>query len=295
MLRLARRALTLLRSTFVGWWNDDGALVSAATAYYAAFSLFPLCLVVIAVLGFVGRHSQYLQTEKTELIKHVAQNFDPWLAEEIARFLDGVQARAFLGGPLGLLLLVVAAIGVFTQLENIFGRIWDSPARADRGWLGAIRDALWDRLLAFLTLLAISALLLAVFLTDTVLAAVRPYLAEFPAAHTTWPAVQWLSMFGCNMLLMTAIYKLLPQARVPWRDALAGGLLAAAVWALGRYVLLTLVVGKQYSAYGVVGAMMGVMLWFYYASAVIFLGAEFVHAIGKSRVGQPPHGGVPNG
>ena len=277
--RIVGRGWSVARSTWSGWRRDDGNLLSAATAYYAAFSLFPLCLVLIAVLGVVGRYSAFVQTEQRDLLGHVSQNVSPWLASELTRILSGVQARAALGGPLGLLALILAAIGVFMQLENIFAHIWNTPEPDAKGWLSAIRAALWDRLLAFLTLLAIGALLLAVSLSDIILVSVRPLLSQLPAGRSTWHIVQSLSTIGCDAALLATIYRVLPKARVPWRAAFGGGLLAAVVWAIGRSVLLSLLVGEQYSAYGVVGALMGVMLWFYYASAVVFFGAEFVHAI----------------
>lgn len=100
-----------------------------------------------------------------------------------------------------------------------------------------------------------------------------------PAGRSTWQILQSLSTIACDAALLGTIYRVLPQARVRWSSALGGGLLAALVWSAGRYVLLSLIVGERFSAYGVVGALMGVMLWFYYASAVVFLGAEFVHAL----------------
>jgi len=256
-------------------------LLSAATAYYAAFSLFPLCLVLIAALGVVGRYSTTLQLQQHDLIVRLSQNVSPWVATQLETILNGVQARAMLGGPIGLLALILAAIGVFMQLENIFARIWGSHEPTFDGWLAAIRAALWSRALAFLTLLAIGGLLMAVFFTDVVLAGIRPFVVDLPTGRLGWRVVQSLLTIGCNAMLLATIYRVLPQARVPWKAALGGGLLAAVVWAVGNSILLSLVVGEQYSAYGIVGAMMGVMFWFYYASAVVFLGAEFVRALSE--------------
>jgi len=289
---ITRRGWPILRSTFDGWQKHDGALLSAATAYYAAFSLFPLCLVLIAGLGFVGRHSTFLQTEQHDLIDRVAKNVSPWLASELTSILAGVQTNASLGGPLGLFALVLTAIGLFMQLENIFARIWGSPEPAVKTWTAAVREALWNRLLAFLTLLAIGALLVAVFVTDLVLAGIRPLVAQLPAGRFTWQIVQSAATIGCDTVLLATIYHVLPKARVPWKAAFGGGLLAAVIWALGRYVLLSWLIGETYSAYGVVGSLMGVMLWYYYASAVVFLGAEFVRALSEETRHPASVGGI---
>jgi membrane protein len=278
---ITRRCWPVLRSTFNGWQEHDGTMLSAATAYCAAFSLFPLCVVLIAGLGLVGQYSILVQSEERQILDRLAGNASPWLADQLGAILAEVQSRAMLGGPLGLLVLLVSAIALFMQLESIFAHVWGAPGPAAGGWLAAVRAALWDRLLAFLTLLAIGALLIAVTLTDAILAGVRPYVVELPAGDWAWRAVQTLATVACDAVLLGAIYRTLPKARVSWIAALAGGMMAAIVWAIGRSLLLYLVVGKQESAYGVLGAIMGVMLWFYYASAVVFLGAEFVRALSE--------------
>ena len=281
--RIWRRSWRVLWATWSGWLEHDGFTLSAAIAYCGAFSLFPLCLVSIAGIGVAGRYSTYLQKEQLAIVDHVEKNVSPWLAGELGSLLHGVETQAVLGGPLGLAALILAAIGVFVQLENVFARIWHSPEPPATGWLAAIREALWNRLSAFLTLLVIGAMLIAVFVTDVVLVGIRPYLGDLPAGRFAWKAVQTLVTVGCDTVLLATIYYALPKVHVPWRAALGGGLLAAVVWAIGRWLLLLLVVGEQYSAYGIVGALMGVMFWYYYASVVVFLGAEFVRAVSEEE------------
>jgi len=281
--RIWRRGWRLLVATWNGWRKDDGGMLSAAIAYYGAFSLFPLCLVLIAGVGVVGRYSAFVQTEQRALIAHVAKDVSPWLADELGTILGGIQAQASLGGALGLAALILAAIGIFMQLDNVFARIWHSPQPTATGWLATIREVLWSRLSAFLTLLAIGAMLVVVFVTDVALVSLRPYLTDLPAGHFAWKTAQTLVTIGCDATLLATIYYVLPKVRVPCRAALGGGLFAAVIWAIGRWVLLLLVVGKQYSAYGILGALMGVMFWYYFASVVVFLGAEFVHALSEDH------------
>jgi membrane protein len=278
---MSSRIWRVLKSAWSGWLEHDGGVLSAAIAYCGAFSLFPMCLVLVAALGVAGQYSAFLQSQQHALVAHVDKNISPWLANELETILRGVQTQAGLGGPVGLTALLLAAIGIFVQLENVFARIWHSPEPAATGWLAAIREALWNRLSAFLTLLVIGAMLVLVFITDVVMVGLRPYLGNSPAGHFAWKAVQTAVTVGCDSVLLAAIYYTLPKVRVRWWAALGGGLLAAAVWALGRWLLLLLVVGKSYSAYGVLGALMGVMLWYYYASIVVVFGAEFVRALSE--------------
>jgi membrane protein len=281
--RIWRRWWRLLLVTWNGWSKDDGGMMSAAIAYYGAFSLFPLCLVLIAGLGIVGRYSAFVQSEQSALIDHVAKNVSPWLANELGSILSGIQSQASVGGVVGLGALILAAIGVFMQLDNVFARIWHSPQSTGSGWLATIREVLRSRLSAFLMLLAIGAMLVVVFVTDVALVSVRPYLTNLPAGRFAWKAAQTLVTIGCDATLLATIYYVLPKTRVPWRAALGGGVFASVVWAVGRWLLLLLVAGKQYSAYGILGTLMGVMFWYYFASVAVFLGAEFAHALTEEK------------
>jgi membrane protein len=276
-----RRGWRALWTAWRGWLKHDGGVLSAAIAYCGAFSLFPFCLVLVAVLGVAGRHSTFLQNQQQVLVAHVTKDVNPWLGHELESLLNGVQHKAILGGPVGLAALILAAIGIFVQLENVFARIWHSPEATSTGWLAAIREALWSRLSAFLMLLVIGLMLVAVFISDVVLVGIRSYLSNLPAGQYAWKALQTLITVGCDTVLLATVYYALPKARVHWRAALAGGLLAAVIWALGRWLLLLIIVSDSYSAYGVLGALMGVMFWFYYASIVVVFGAEYVRAISE--------------
>jgi membrane protein len=283
LARIWRRWWRLLVATWTGWAKDDGGMMSAAIAYYGAFSLFPLCLVLVASLGIVGRYSEFIQTEQHTLLAHIGKNVSPWLADELGTILRGIQAQASFGGMLGLGALILAAIGVFMQLDNVFARIWHSPESTRTGWLASIREVLRNRLSAFLTLLAIGAMLVVIFVTDVALVSLRPYLANLPAGRFAWKAVQTLVTVGCDATLLATIYYVLPKVHVPWTAAVGGGLFAAVVWAVGRWLLLLIIVGKQYSAYGILGTLMGVMFWYYFASVAVFLGAEFAHALSEEK------------
>jgi membrane protein len=281
--RIMRRSWDTLQAVWQGWRKHDGTLLSAATAYYATFSLFPLCLVLMAMLGIVSQHSVYLQDQQKVLLDMARNNISPWLAAQMDSILAEVQVRASLGGPMGLCLLLLSAIGIFMQLQNIFNRIWEIPEPEPKGWLHVLRLVLWDRVLAFLMLLAIGLLLMGIFLSDIVLASVRSLVDELPNGRPTWDILQPLISIACDGILLGTIYKVLPKMPVRWIHALSGGLLGALVWALGKYFLLSLFVGEKFSAYGVLGAFIGLMFWFYYASSVVFLGAEFVRAIGREK------------
>ena len=278
---LRQRLVPTLRDTWRGFREDDGPLLSAAMAYYAAFSLFPLCLVLIALLGLVMKLSAQVQNAQQQLIELAGENANPWLARQLESILTGVETNAALGGPLGLATLVIAAIGIFMQLERIFDRIWRQAPPKQRGIAASVKNALFDRFSAFLMLLALGGLLVVLMLADVALAAIRPYVAKLPAGNIAWIVFQLLGSLALNVVLFAALYKALPKPHVGWREALWGGLLVAIVWEVGQMILGPLVIGRKFSAYGVVGSFIAVMVWLYCASALLFLGAEFVQALQK--------------
>jgi membrane protein len=280
---LTKRTWPVLQRTWQRWRDDDCTLLSAAMAYYAAFSLFPLCLVLISGLGYVMKFSSQVQDEQRELLKAVRDNLGDWLASELGTLLNGVQTQAGLGGPIGMGVLLLAAIGVFMQFDNTFDRIWKTESSASKGWLAAIRSALYDRIVAFAMLLGVGALLVLVFVSDMVLAGVRHYVVHLPGGRFAWHSTQIVIALVSNSLLLGTIYRVLPKAPVRWREALAGGFLVAIVWQIGQQILVAFLIGKSYTAYGIVGSFIAVMLWLYYVSSVVFFGAEFVRALGERR------------
>lgn len=275
---IRRVAWPVIRETIHRWNQDDCSLLAAAMAYYAAFSLFPLCLLLISILGFAMRYWEKAQSAQDQLLYAISQNASPWVAEQLRGMLANVQLNASLNAPLALFGLVAAAIGIFVQFDSILDRIWGA-APSQHGLVAALRRALIERLTAFLMLLGLGALLVAIFLIDLTLSGIRHYVVDLPGGELAWPLLQGSISLLLNTLLFGTLYRVLPRQPVRWREALAGGLLVAVIWKFGMLFLTHWLIGEKYTAYGVVGSFVAIMLWMYYASAVVFLGAEFVQVI----------------
>jgi membrane protein len=257
--------------------------MAAAMAYYTAFSLFPLILVLVSIVGFALRLSQGANNVQDRMIEVLGQQSSPELARQFTLVLSQVKAHAGINGPIGLVILLVGAIAMFSQLEQSFDRIWEWRRPTGRGWRAAIRNALVVRFRAFALLLGLGFALLVAFGAVAVLASVRNYAQQFLGQRFGSILLETAASLAINTLVFAAMYRGLPRASVAWRDALLGALVAGITWEIGRAVLATCVVGKKYDAYGVVGAFMAIMLWTYYASTVLFLGAEVAHAAGALR------------
>ncbi|MHC4180891.1 MAG: YihY/virulence factor BrkB family protein, partial [Planctomycetota bacterium] len=272
-----------LKQTVKHFKQDDGNLLAAAMAYYATLSFFPLLLILISALGLLLRFSGGTQDAERELLALLAEKTSPVLSGHVVSVLAQIRASAAISGPLGLAVLLLAAIGVFRQFETALDRIWKVDRRRGTGIIAAVRHTLFRRLRAFLMLLGVGILVFAGFIGGMAASAVGRYATDLPGGGLAWNLIHTTGGVVLNWLLFTIIYKVLPKVRVRWSEASRGGLLAAVLWEAARQVLALLLLSKKYTAYRLVGSLIGLMLWIYIASSVLFLGAEYVRVIRDDR------------
>jgi membrane protein len=265
------------------WNQDDGSLMAAAVAYYAALSFFPLLLILISGLGLLLEFTNWGQDAQEQVLRAVEQYASAAVRDSVAQMLQRVAKGAGTGGPLGVFTLLLAAGALFTHFERAFDRIWSVESSGGGGILAAVKNILFHRLRAFLMLLALGLLLFINLIVSFTLSGIREYSQDYlPGSELVWAAVQLLSGVAINTLVFSLLYWLVPKAQVQFREALQGGLLAAVTWEFGRWVLASFVLGGKFGAYGVVGSFLVIMLWIYYACSVLFLGAEYVQVICES-------------
>ncbi len=277
---LTKRFWPRLYRAATKWQEDDGLTWAASLAYYGAFSFFPLVLVLLAGAGFVLEFSPKAELKKEQLVKIVSEQASKDVGDEMDKVLSGVQTNAPISGPVGLATLAFGAIGIFMQLEAAFDRIWKvtSNGGPKRTLWRILRTVLFTRLRAFLMLIGVGIIVLAAFTANMVLSGISRYTDQMPMGAVVFHFMQLgLSAF-LNGFMFTLIYRVIPKRHVPWKQAIGGGLVAGVAWEIGRQLLAFLIVGKSYTAYGVIGSFIVLMLWFYYASVVLLFGASFVAA-----------------
>ena len=292
-----RRIWPTFWRTICEWSEDDGNRMAAALAYYGVLSFFPMLLVIIAIFGWVTQFSPDFQLRQDALIEEIrraTQNDD--LANLIKGILNEVKSQAILGGPLGAIGVLLASIGIFSQLEDSLYRIWkvkNAPKSGGIGWMAW--HVLLHRLKAFAMLLALGVLLMATFFGGLALTTIEKFAGDWSwaSAILTWLHQQvgidvwrWMHL-GVGVLLnaifFTLIYKLLSKGPVRPAVAVIGGLCTSLAWEFGRWLLAWFLVGKKYNAYEVVGALLAIMIWFYYASTILLFGAELIQVISRMR------------
>lgn len=262
------------------WQRDDAGLLAACVAYYATLSLFPLLMVLIAGLGIFLRFTTLGQCSEEFVLTVIAQETTDDVATNVSLAFQQIQRQALLGGPLAMVGLIAAAIAVFAQFDRAFDKIWKIDAPAFDGYVSAARREVAHRIKAFVVLLSLGGVVALFFFASLALDAVMHFSSEhLHIAQELWRLAEIVVSIALNAIVFSAIYKCLSKIPVSWLHAARGGLLAAATWEVGRLCLATYFTMSNYSAYGVVGSLLAAMLWAYYASSVLFLGAEYVQVI----------------
>lgn len=253
--------------------------MAAAVSYYMTVALMPLAMVLLATFGHFLETTAWGHDARTEILAAISRNTSDQVARSVATALDEMHASESFA-PAGLGMLLVTSLVVFVQFDRAFDQIWEIPRPKFEGLLIGARRLLVRRLRAFVMLLGVAAAALVVFVASLVISTAEHWLAtevDLPIAFWRWMG-NGVSLV-LNALLATLIYCWLPKARIPWRKAMAGGLLVALIWQIGRAVLTSFLIGARFSAYGVVGSVLAIMFWVYFANGVLFLGAEFVRAL----------------
>src|SRR5690606_5545067 len=267
-----RDYLTLTRDSVKAWQEDYAASLGAAIAFYTAFSIAPLMIIIIAIAGYVWGEDAV----RGELIRQLGSVVGSDAAAGIQALIrnadrphQGITATFISVG-----ILVWGATRVFAELQTALDRIWKVPQAArQKGIWNTIRT----RLLSFGLVLGLAFLLIVSLVVSTSLAALGQWAGGlFPAMEAMLQLANTLITFCITTFLFAMIFKFMPQATIAWRDVWIGAIVTAVLFELGK-VLIGLYVGKSasVSTLAAAGSLIVLLIWVYYAAQVFLLGAEF--------------------
>lgn len=252
--------------------------MAAGVAFYAALSLFPLMMVLVAGVGYFFRFMPSGPSAKEEILALLSNQMSPEFAESMSRLLMQIEDRALVHGPLAGLAFVFAATLVFAQVDRGFYRIWDVRRKAHgRGFRGVLRSALSSRVRSLAMIVAVCVIVVFLFLLGMGMRAFAEIggdeLILFPEVSKVLSLIVGAVV---NVLVLTLLYRYLSKEKVTWRVSLTGAVVAAGFWELGSHVLTMLSFGANLSVYGLIGSFLVVLLWIYYTVMVLFAGALIV-------------------
>jgi membrane protein len=286
-------SFSLLKQTVSEWLEDQVPQLGAALAYYTVFSLAPLVLLLLAIVGFIFHNDPAGAWRK--MTEQMSYFLDKSAVDVVANIAQRASQpnKGMTATIIGILLALFGASGVFGQLQNALNTIWGVKAKPGAGIVGFIRS----RFLSFAMVAGVCFLLLVSLVFESLLKGFSHYIqAIFPGGIVIALVVYSIFDLAVVVLLFALIFKFLPDVKIQWRDVWIGALMTAIFFAIGKWVLgLYLGSGAAASAYGAASSLITLLLWIYYSSQILLFGAEFtqVYAARAGRALVPAKYAVP--
>jgi membrane protein len=286
-------AFALLKQTGTEWLDDKAPQLGAALAYYTVFSLAPLVLVLLAIIGVIYRD------DPAGAWSRVTEQMGYFLDKSAVQVVTDIAQEASKPGKsawatvVGIALALFGASGVFGQLQDALNTIWGVKAKPGQG----IASFLRARFVSFAMLGGVFFLLLVSLTIEALLKGFSHYVqAHLPGGLAIAVSVYLIFDFAVVVMLFAMIFKFLPDAKIQWRDVWIGAAMTALFFGVGKWALgLYLGSGAASSAYGAASSLITLLLWIYYSSQILLFGAEFtqVYANQAGRRVEPSDHAVP--
>lgn len=265
------------------WSRHNAPRLGASLAFYTLLSLTPLLIVVVSIGGLVFD----LQTAESEIVRQIHSLIGPEGAKLVQAVLAGSRGtgHGVVATLLGLVILLFGASAVLLELRDALNTMWDLPA-AVRTTRQKIMSIIRARLFSFALVLAIGFLLLvSLGLNASLLVLGKLFQGVLPASGPVLYVLSSLLSLMVITVVFGAIYKIMPDVRIKWRDVLPGAIITSVLFTSGKLLIgLYLRNARMAPLYGVATSMAVLLLWVYYSSQIFFLGAAFTKVF-ASRYG----------
>jgi membrane protein len=266
-------AFSLLGATASRWNAHNAPRLGASLAYYALLSLAPLSILLVAICSLVISRS----TAESNLLQQLERIVGHSGANTLRAVFDASRhhpGSGVIAGVAAIAALFFGASGVFVELRDSLNLIWDVPASAWHGWRGLVVQ----RLVSFVTVLALGCLLLLSLVLSAVLGVIEQFFdALVPSGAAIGGEVLNLVVSPIAIAVFFAlIFKFVPDVPIAWRDVVIGAVATSILFGAGRaglsFYLRTAGIG---SAYGAAGSLVALVAWVYYSAQIFFFGAIF--------------------
>lgn len=253
--------------------KHDLMTLAAALAFYTAFSLAPLLLLILTVLALMGPGAE------SRFLNEIAMVIGQDAAQAVRIVVKSASSRPSIGtfaGVISLLTLLFTASGVFAQLQASLNLIWEADVKStSSGWLSYLKK----RVFSMGMVVALAFMALVSLVVSTGLTAVLPDTGAF------WQAVNNVVSLLVFAGLFGTLFKYLPDVAISWRHVLTGGLFTSILFTIGKWAI-GIYLGKSAigSAYGAAGSLIVLLAWVYYSSIIVFMGAEFTRVVYATEI-----------
>ncbi|NPT57960.1 YihY/virulence factor BrkB family protein [Paraburkholderia elongata] len=281
---VARKQANWAIGAFKQFADDRCAAMAASIAFYAAFSLAPTLVMVIAVAGwFFGAAAA-----RGELFTHIHGLLGDQAAAGVQTIVENAHHSGSAGGIAAVIsfsMLAIGASATFSSLNSALNLVWPYTGPRSSSVIALVRV----RLISFGLVLGVAFLLIVSLVLDTVIT----FIGKWLWGDSPYVVIGNLLQFGVGLLVLAfafaGLLKFLPDAKVRWLDALVGGIVAAVLFSAGKKLFaLYIAHAGMASSFGAAGSLAVLLMWLYFSAAVLLLGAEFSAARGRMH---DPRGG----
>lgn len=262
--------------------EDRCPRMAAALSYYMLFSLPALLVIIISIVGIFIDTQQAQDRVMTEIRSFVGERGAGQVETMIKHSRQTGQST---GGALaGIVVLLIGTTGVIVELQTALNDVWNVKPGPNVGVIGYF---LRKRLVAFLLILAVALLLLISLLMQTILTSFGEQVATWLSKSLSRQALSLINgsvTLALLILLLAAIFKQLPEAEIRWRHVWLAAVFTAILFGIGRRLLgLYFSYSNVASGYGAAGSLALILVWIYYSSMILLLGAEVSRAWAERR------------
>jgi len=267
----------VLKETATGWDEDNVNRLAASLAYYTLLSIAPLVILAVAVAG--------LAFGQEAAREHIGRELSSVVGSGAGTAIEAIAKNAKSPGSglfsviVGVVVLLFGASGVFGELQSALNTVWEVAPKPGRGIWGLVKD----RFFSFTLVVGVAFLLLVSLLVSAALTWVGQIFSRaLPGGAALWQVLNFVISLAVVSALFATMFKALPDAKIRWRDVWVGAAVTALLFTLGKFALGLYLGGAGVSsAYGAAGSIVALVIWVYYSSQVLLIGAEFTEVYAR--------------
>ena len=272
MANFLKKVWLLIRETVHKFQDNDPVVYAAAIAFFTVFSLPSVLIIIVRILSsFVS---------KDEIQQNIAEQIEsligPASSEEIINIIENraLQSGGVLITIVGIFFLLFSSTVIFAFLQKALNAIWGVKPKPEKGALKFAKD----RLLSFSIIIILGFLMLVSLALEAILSFARDYLESLFSSYTVY--VMDVTNYFIALVVISGIFalifKFLPDAKIRWRDVLVGALVTGLLFTLGKFLIGLLLSNTNItSTYGAAGSLAGILVWVFYSSIIVLIGAMF--------------------
>lgn len=268
-----------MKAAFSGFFEDKGLKLSASLAYTTIFSMGPMLLLIMSLASiFFGQDAI-----EGRLFSQINGLLGASAAKQIQDIIKNIQVSGKTNFALAasIIVLVLGASSLFAEIQDSLNIIWRVKAKPKRGWVNFLKN----RLLSVSLIVSLGFLLVVSLIINGLMQMLSDALTKYFSSVAVFVIsfINFIITLAVIALIFGIIFKVLPDAKIKWKNVRTGAIFTSIFFMIGQ-LLIALYIAKTGagSAYGAAGSIIIILVWVYYASAILYIGAEFTQAYSEA-------------